>query len=132
MKRILALILILTLAVAPALAEFADLSLEELQAKATAIQMEILARAGEGFTLYPGIYIVGEDIPAGKYRIEVAKAHGIIKIDNVNGRRYLSEFLSLADEDDNAVIGKAILEVGMTVEIESTTFIFKPYMGIMP
>ena len=132
MKRILALILILTLAVAPALAEFADLSLEELQAKATAIQMEILARAGEGFTLYPGIYIVGEDIPAGKYRVEVVKKYGVLSVFNQENHYVFSEFLSLQDEEDTAVVGKLVLENGMRVEIDSTTFIFKPYMGIQP
>ena len=134
MKKLISftLALVMILLAASAFAEFADLTLEDLQAQAARIQAEINARMGDGFQLYPGQYIVGEDIPAGKYRVETVKSYGIVTVYKADGRLLLSEFLNATDPDDNAVIGKVALEDGMTVEIESTQFRFVPYVGIMP
>ena len=78
MKRTLALILslILILAAVPAMGEdtwqqaFSTLSDADLEAMSAAIHAEMVRRKGEPFTLSPGIYIVGQDIPAGSYTVE--------------------------------------------------------------
>ena len=134
MKKLisLTLALVLSLLAVSALADLADLSLDELQEQAARIQAEIFSRAGNGFQLYPGEYIVGEDIPAGKYRVETVKSYGIVSIYKVNGLLYLSEFLNATDPDGVSILGKVALENGMTVEIESTVFRIVPYTGIQP
>ena len=132
MKRCLSLLVILAMLAVPACAELSDLSLEELQTRAAQIQAEIYTRMGDGFEIYPGQYVVGEDILPGKYRVETVKSYGIVKVRNEQGRIVLSEFLSATDPNENSIIGKVTLEAGMTVEIESTVFRFVPYKGIMP
>ena len=135
MKKPLSLILALAmiLAAVPALADdpLAGYTTEQLQTLSTLIQAEIIRRTGSGFQLYPGTYTVGEDIPAGKYRVEVVKSYGIVSAYKADGGLVFTEFLSVMDPDDNAVIGKAILEDGMTVVIDSTSFRFVPYTGIL-
>ena len=134
MKKLVSLVLalVLSLLAVSALAELADLSLDELQDQAARIQVEIYVRMGKGFQLYPGEYFVGEDILAGKYRIETVKGYGIVSIYKTDGHLYLSEFMDATDPDNVAVIGKASLENGMRVVIDSTVFLFVPYMGIQP
>ena len=105
---------------------------EELQTLSTMIQAEIYARMGDGFQLYPGEYIVGEDILAGKYRVETVKGYGIVSVYKTDGHLYLSEFMDATDPDNVSVIGKMTLETGMKVVIDTTVFKFVPYTGIMP
>lgn len=71
MKRFLLLLIVLTLISASALAELPDfsaMSFEELQTMKTALDKEYYSREEVTTrTLYPGKYVIGEDIAAGNY-----------------------------------------------------------------
>ena len=127
MKKLFALILIVALAICAACAEdwqakFADYSLEELQAMAAAADAEIVRRTGESFIVPQGVYIIGEDIPAGTYRLEYVKRYASITV-------YPSERMMKQDEysftylegvsEDEPTIGKIKLVAGEAVEINS-------------
>lgn len=79
MKRLFALALALVILAVPALADddsLADWSLEDLQATAVYIQAEILRRAGEPFVMLPGVYVAGESIAPGAWRVEMRDEEG--------------------------------------------------------
>ena len=79
MKKVLSIALVLLILAVPALSEenpLAGFSMEELQATAAYIQAEILSRAGEPFVLLPGVYVAGESITPGAWRVEMRDETG--------------------------------------------------------
>ena len=138
MKRLFALALALVILAVPALADdnpLADYSMEELQGTAAVIQAEILRRAGEPFTVYPGIYVIGVDIPAGTYRIEMVKGAGKLFVftdpDDVPTHvpDYYSGWFQRDSDMGTEVIGRIVLQAGMAIDLGSTVT-FVPYTGV--
>lgn len=84
MKRILALVMILMMAVAIAHAEdLTKLSDDELDDLNKRVQLELFRRSvtGEaGVTVPPGMYYVGVDIPAGRYDVSVSDDVSYIEV----------------------------------------------------
>lgn len=85
MKKLFALALVLVILAVPALADenpLAGWTLEELQATAVYIQAEILRRSGEPFDLLPGVYVAGEAIAPGAWRMEMKdeKGTGFVRV----------------------------------------------------
>ena len=78
MKKLLSMLLAAILifgAVSAAAEGFQDLAAmysdEDLKMILAVIRAELIRRSGEGFTLQPGVYIVGTDFPACAYRVEL-------------------------------------------------------------
>lgn len=136
MKKLFALILILALGVSCALADLPDVAgmtdadLHELN---RAVQLEILSRAAAtGFLVPPGEdYIVGQDIPAGTYRLEYAGdeyGYAIVAIDRYDGS--ISDVYSMGLSYPTYV-GKVILKKGHGVRIVGQHVRFVAYTGIV-
>ena len=136
MKKLLTLLLILALA-APALAladlpDISGLSVEELIELRSKIQLQLFSeRLIEGVEVLPGVYMVGEDIPAGTYRIEY---HAIKDYTFVNFSAYRdSPFFSystILGYSKPYEIGKITLEEGVRIEIELGSLYFYGYTGL--
>lgn len=129
MKRLLSVILVLVCLCAAAAAE--SPSIEELQAQAAEIQMEIL-RLRPSFDVYQGVYIIGQDIPAGIYRVELKRGSIIaFELYREDGLYAFSGLLCNDPDLGDSVIGRVELEDGQRLVLDgSVTFI--PYTGIMP
>lgn len=135
MKRLFALALALVILAVPALADenpLADFSMEQLQGTAALIQAEILRRAGEPFTVWPGQYVIGEDIPAGVYRVELqtggsgwfwvyAQAGDAVPV--------FEGTLSNYEDVGAPIIGKVSLAAGNFLDV-SVAVILSAYTGV--
>lgn len=136
MKKLLALILVLALGVSCALADLPDvagMTDADLQELNRAVQLEILSRAAAtGFLVPPGEgYIVGQDIPAGTYRLEYAGdeyGYAILAIDRHDGN--ISNVYSLGLSYPT-YIGKVILKKGHELKIVGQHVRFVAYTGIV-
>lgn len=83
-----------------------------------------------------GVYVAGEDFPAGTYRIELEndKIGGVVllyeSIDKVNTAfAYLYEY-SLNTRSSSPVVGKIVINEGNALAVRNTTIILKPYEGL--
>lgn len=77
-------------------------------------------------TVPVGIYIVGEDIPAGNYTIRCGEDTGFnFVVRTATGKLVFSQYVYSGDH-----IGKVILQNGNKVEIDYSTVIFAPYKGL--
>lgn len=72
MKKVFALALVLVILAVPALADFEGQTLEQLLDASARLQAEIVKRSGDPFTVQPGLYLVGRDLPAGTWRVVLA------------------------------------------------------------
>lgn len=132
MKRILSLILVMLLVAGSAsAADLSEYPLRELQLAAASLRLEILKRQ-EAFIIYQGVYIVGADIPAGIYRVEL-KRGSIVGFDlyRTDGLFAFTGFLSDDPDIADRVIGRVELEDGQRLELTGTVT-FYPYAGVMP
>ncbi len=112
-----------------------DLSDSELQYFVAVYNAELLRRSAEAFELDPGIYIVGQDLPAGTYRIEMSA--GLAGMADIyvyqthdmytSGNRCYQTMLS--EHSNLTAIGKLYLGVDNVLEIDGK-FIFTPYAGV--
>ena len=138
MKKLITVILILALLLpAAACAEVPDisgLSYEELLALNAAVQQAIFANAAsvDGVKVPIGEYIIGEDIPAGTYRLEFPGPE-----DTSFGYIYIygpdeSETDSYLTGKGYGVeaIGKIVLEEGMKISIGIVAAVFRTYTGL--
>ena len=134
MKKLVALILAVLLLTGCALAEdwqakLAEYSLEELQEMAAAYDAEIIRRTKESFEVPTGTYVVGEDLPAGTYRVDYIRSAGILGVyDNQ----------AAFDQEDPAIyqlvardepIGKIKLTEGQILTVDSAVS-FSLYKGL--
>lgn len=125
MKKLLALLCVLILVPCMALAEIdlSALSIDELIALKTQITSELLKREEIKEAKVPaGEYIVGEDIPAGKYTITTDAVLIMVAVDGG-----LSAIHTITSGDS---IGKIVLENGQKVQITGGVAIFSVYQGI--
>lgn len=91
---------------------------------------------GNGFTLHSGIYTVGEDLPAGSWRIEYAgtSTGEVALYENMSA--YENRVFSLFDQllgqyAGQFIIGKLPVKDGNVLFIEGDMF-FMPYQSIFP
>lgn len=133
MKKLLALALaIMILAAVPALADFEGQTLEQLQDTAARVQAEILRRSGEPFTLWPGRYTVGVDIPAGAYRVEIKTGGSGLFWVYTQADDLFPTFqgsLSTYEEVAAPIIGKVTLADGMIVDL-TVAVTMSAYTGV--
>lgn len=124
MKRLLLLILVLTLAVSNALAADIDLSAmtEEELIELRAQIDELLGDSGD--MIYEGTYVVGTDIKAGRYQLTCLASS--LKV-------YAAVHLFDGNDQDlayyNVYIGHSVylnLEEGMSFELQYGTFRIQP------
>ena len=124
-------LLVLLLNTCAAFAEL-DLSLysnDELIALETAIQAEKIERGiAKSATLYAGVYVIGEDIPAGVYSIETLKGVADhLYIYDETGRQVASYAIGTAS--DRSPIGRVELKEHYTIEFDSCTILITVYAG---
>lgn len=128
MKKLTTLILALALILAPAALAEIDLSgmsfdeLVDLQRQITAAIMQ--TDEWQEVEVPAGTYVVGDDIPAGRWTIKAATDEGsAVTLAGPNNHPYYAEFLDL---DENVAVNWTF-EDGMTLEIEYGPAIFTPY-----
>ena len=137
MKRFFALFVVLLMvisSVSPAVADgridFSDLSLDGLIMLKTWINEEIAERTkNEKAVIVPtGLYIIGEDIPAGTYTITNVSE----RICSTDVRVYDSEGEQIYDAIlyNGEQIGKLSLGLGLYVEIANGAVEFSTYKGL--
>ena len=134
MKRLITILLILALAVpAISLADLPDISgltNEELVELNKNIQSILFSRQlVDGVTVPPGRYIIGEDIPAGTYRIEITGGTGFYDVYDSPGGKTIATGLT-GELYDVTEFGKITFEEGNELKLVNSTFIFFPYTGI--
>lgn len=140
MKKICALILVLVviLAAVPVGAEryaevLAQFSDAEIQSLAAIYNAELLRRAGEAFTLEPGIYMVGVDVPELAYRVETTDeklASVWFYAGNEEFSQTLAFYTFVFDPTDLQSIGRIYLAEGNVIEVNYRPVRFIPYTGV--
>ena len=86
-------------------------------------------------TIVPsGVYIAGEDFPAGTYRIELEneKNGGVIVLyENMDDtKKPLSYLHEYSLNKNNYVVGKMIIEDGNILDVRNTVIVLLPYEGL--
>lgn len=143
MKRLFALALALVILAVPALADdnpLADFSMEQLQGTDALIQAEILRRTGEPFVMLPGVYVAGEAIMPGAWRVEMRDETGTgfvrvwRSIDDMTAdfpvplQEYL---LSHAEGIGVRILGSVWLPAGAVLQLEIPVVV-SPFTGVQP
>lgn len=96
---------------------------------------ELLRRRGESFDLDPGIYTVGQDLPAGYYRIEmIAGVMGIADFKIFNSvKDYQNQnpgyYMVLSQNSDVTSVGKVYLGMDNVLYFDGKMN-FTPYSGV--
>lgn len=137
MKKLFALALVLVFLAAPALADFEDRSLAQLQDAAARLQAEILRRTGEPFVVQAGFYLVGRDLPAGTWRVELAGAAAEVVVYRsldaaaaeiaIPMQDYLLSTLPNLPRE----VGALYLADGFAVRLDGPVT-FSPFLGVQP
>jgi len=137
MKRLITIILILAVLLpAAALADLPDISElkpEELLELNRRIQIQLFGeKLAEGIDVPASDYIVGEDIPAGTYRMTVKfpSSGGTLVVYETSEKRKKTFNSSLGEFWGVVEIGKVELEEGNLVHIHGNTLTFFPYTGL--
>ena len=115
-----------------------DMTNEELQAAQLAISNEMLIRYGflDGMTIEPGIYIAGEDFPAGSYYFEgvegsyAAHIYEFPSIEKTSGLGAIQEHHGVGESIDKT--GRMIFEDGNVLKIVTGPAVIHVYKGLMP
>lgn len=141
MKKTIVLILcivFLTLPTTLASSDLSNMTVEELIKLRTQIEQELNSRSeGESLGVPPGKYVVGEDIPAGKYKVTITNSSAVggmlvvypdVKNMESQGTYLVMELLS--GMTGNEVLGKVELRDGYGVWISNGMLTFDVYTGI--
>lgn len=142
MKKLLSLILALAVILAAgaagaeaALARYSDAELLQLVAM---ISAEIVRRSGEPFEVLPGTYVVGRDLPAGSWRIEMRDEVGTDILEIYRNMAAMTDSypipmqeyrLSHMEGIGTRALGNVTLADGMVVKI-GIPVIFSPFLGV--
>lgn len=140
MKKLITLLLILAM-ILPAssvaelrrvemnIPDISGLSFEELKELDRQIHMQMFGeRLVSGVPVPVGKYVIGEDIPAGTYRIETTAENGFIALTSPEGKAKGSYLIGSVY--DVMVIGKIVLEEGYTIEIDYGNITIYAYSGL--
>ena len=140
MKRILSALLVAFLITGTSAAEttkqmefrkrFITLETSELLEVNQVLQSILFERTlPEGVRVPQGTYIIGEDIPAGTYRIEITDGTGYYDVyDKQDGNLIQGGITGKSYKVTE--IGKITFEDGNILKLVNSTFIFYPYTGI--
>lgn len=131
------MVLALILGVVPALGEtttiLSDYSDEMINTMLAMLQAEKIRRFGEPFTVYPGEYVIGLDIPAGIYRVDRVKGDSkfFVFFSAETAAANVPDLDYWIDNDKlgTSVIGKITLREGYILSLGATVT-FSPYEGI--
>ena len=135
MKKLITLLLILAMLPVIALADLPDisgLSTDDLIELNHQIQLRLFSeQLVSGVKVPPGSYVIGEDIPAGTYRVDFPVVSdllmGLFMAYTEDYSDYVTYYIG---ENNTTAIGKVELKEGMTLEISDTTAIFYAYTGL--
>ena len=137
MKKLIVFFLIIALAMpAAALTDLPDisgLSQEELIELNHQIQLRLFSeKLIDGVEVPEGEYLVGEDIPAGIYHMEVVfpNAGGMLTVYQSNDKKRTLEETFLGEFWGVDKIGKMELNENNLVKIHGNTLRFFPYTGL--
>ena len=90
----------------------------------------------EPITVPPGVYIAGEDFPAGTYRIELAEGltYGNVKLYE-NKEKVKKAFSYIHDYDlgeysGSSIVGKIEILAGNALDVSYSTILLKKYEGL--
>lgn len=133
MKKLITLLLIAALLLpAAALADLPDISglthneLIELNHR---IQMRLFSeKLINGVNIPIGRYTVGEDIPAGSYRVAISAENGLIAISSPEGKSVCSYLVG--STFNVAEIGKITIEEGQIFDLTYCSVTLYPYSGL--
>jgi len=132
MRKLITLILILAMFLpAIALADLPDisgLSTDELIELNHLIQMKLFSeKLNDGIRIPQGTYIIGEDIPAGSYRVLIEGDSGSYQLYRGNTlilNGIVGTYFNLNE------VGRIILSDGNVLQLNQCVFIFYPYTGL--
>lgn len=89
---------------------------------------------GNTLTVPSGVYIAGDDFPAGNYRIELENEENsgvIVLYENMEDTKksfsYLHEYTM---NKRSPIVGKMVIEEGNVLDVRGTTIILMPYEGL--
>ncbi|MBQ3326547.1 MAG: hypothetical protein IJG86_02015 [Clostridia bacterium] len=111
--------------------DLSGMSYDEL----VALQADVISAIAESggavsFRAEPGEYIVGEDIPVGRYSVRAAgDDFCVISVDNADGLMRVNESFEESSRPGK-VIGQLILEYGERVSVRSGALLFASPAGI--
>ena len=134
-KKLVAIAMVILLFV-PVLSAYADpvtidlgtMSFDELVALKNEINKAILDSGNaKEVTIPPGIYIVGQDIPAGGYSAVAGNVMFAVVEVTPRGEDFFSAMYALTGDDNE--IGRLDLKDGDTLEITGTSLVFKKFSG---
>ncbi len=132
-KKILAALCAASCAIGSGLSEIPDLTgltKDELHAVIQEAQSILFStNLNEGVRVPQGTYIIGEDIPAGTYRIEISDGTGYYNVYDKPDGFVITAGLT-GPIYDISEIGKITFESGNVLELVNSTFTFFPYTGI--
>lgn len=142
MKKLLALITVLALLCGAAACEaytWQDVvdAMDDatLQSVTVFLQSEVVRRLGEGFDLDAGIYWVGEDIPAGRWTVELLPESVTGEVTVYADDAFFTDPLTMfvysqgLGEYTTKRIGLLILTAGSYIQVKGRVH-FSPYTGI--
>ena len=127
MKKIICILVLFVMFTGIAAADapdFSDWTYEQLVTLHLYVGMEIMKRPEwKEVTVPAGNWIVGVDIPEGKYSIRPVK-NGYIKITDNKGSLFFNDAMQ-----DGDVVGKLDLKTAYTISLNDA-FIFSPAIGL--
>ena len=137
MKKLITIVLILAL-ILPGIAmadlpDISNLSSEELIELSKQIQIRLFSEnLINGVTVPAGRYIVGEDIPAGTYRMEVVykDSGGYVYFYESEDKKISFKESFLGEYWGVEEIGKMVLQDGNVIDISNNALRFYPYAGL--
>lgn len=134
MRKLITLLLIAAMLLpAAAMADLPDISgltPDELIELNHQIQNRLFSeQLVNGVKVPPGTYIIGEDIPAGTYRVEITGGTGFYDLNQEAGGHLIMTGLT-GKSYDVTEIGKMILEDGNELKLYNSTFVLYPYTGL--
>ena len=134
MKRFLITVMVFITSIGIAFAAVPDLSglsSEDLLATIRQAQSLLFDQGlNEGVKVTQGNYIVGEDIPAGTYRIEIVDGTGYYEVYADSNQKKMLYAGITGESYDITEIGKLVLENGNFLKLVNSSFIFYPYTGV--
>lgn len=133
---LLLLVLLVTGSCAYAELDYNSMSYDELLRINSLVQAALFQKGilADGVTIYPGVYKVGEEIPAGVYRAECKGAYSSALLNiypDENNQSILSgKSYVMAELYGSSVVGKLVLEEGNIVDLTNGNIILTAYTGL--
>ena len=114
-----------------------SMSDDDLAYFSTMCSSELARRQPQPLTLYPGVYYVGQDIPAGAYRMELVNGQNVYAAVYKSQQEYSSDFrIPLFDKmfiayTGETIAGRVQLDFDNVLLLQGT-FALTPFVGVNP